>query len=70
MGFFQKMLTALNGAIAALEQPNSTEDDRSYALELADRVFQVSEQMGGGILGDVDDQLLTKAHEIKQKFGS
>ncbi len=69
MQFFQEMLTALNQALATLDRPNATDDDRDYAGQLADRVFEVSEQMGGSILGDVDDQLMNKANEIKRKLG-
>ncbi len=59
----------LNDANATLDQPNASDDDRQYAEELADRVFEVSSEMGGSILGDVDDQLIIKAKEIKQKLG-
>lgn len=69
MQFFQEMLTALNQALAALDQPNATDADRDHAEQLAARVFEVSEQMGGSILGDVDDQLMTKAKEIQNRLG-
>ena len=69
MQFFQEMLKMLNDANAALDQPNASDDDREYADQLADRVFEVSNEMGGSILGDVDNQLINKAKEIKQKLG-
>lgn len=65
MQFFREMLAAMNQALLALNQPNPSEDDREYARQLAERVFEVSEEMGGGILGDVDNQLINKANEIK-----
>ena len=69
MQFFQEMLTMLDKALVDLDQPEPSPEDRDYADQLADRVFEVSEQMGGSILGDVDDQLIKKANEIKQKLG-
>ena len=69
MQFFRDMLKMLNEANKSLDGPNVSEDDREYANELADRVFEVSNEMGGSILGDVDDQLINKAREIKQKLG-
>ena len=68
MQFFQEMLKMLNDANKALDQPNVSDDDREYAEQLAERVFEVSKEMGGSILGDVDDQLITKAKEIKAKL--
>lgn len=68
MDFFQEMLEMLNKASKDLDKPTAGEEDREYAAQLAERVFEVSEQMGGSILGDVDDQLLGKAEEIKKKL--
>ena len=68
MQFFQEMLKMLNDANKALDQSNVSEDDREYADQLANRVFEVADEMGGSILGDVDDQLINKAREIKTKL--
>lgn len=70
MQFFQEMLKMLTDANKALDQPKVSDEDRKYADQLADRVFEVSEEMGGSILGDVDDQLMTKAREIKKKLAA
>ena len=69
MQFFQEMLKMLDDANRTLDSPKVTDEDREYAGQLADRVFEVRDEMGGSILGDVDDQLITKATEIKQKLG-
>lgn len=69
MQFFQEMLKMLTEANKSLDDPRVSDEDREYADQLADRVFEVRDEMGGGILGDVDNQLIKKAEEIKRKLG-
>lgn len=68
MKFFQEMITMLDHTLATLNQPQPTHEDREYAAQLVNQVFETAEQMGGSILGDVDNQLITKATLIKEKL--
>lgn len=68
MAFFDEAQKALDEAIRQVNDPNVTDEQRDDALDLADEVLQAAEDMGGEIPGDIDNQLMGKAKEIKTKL--
>jgi hypothetical protein len=70
MAFFDEAQQALDETIRQLNSDDVTDEVRAEALQLSDEVLAAADQMGGGIPGDIDDQLIKKAKEIKKKLDS
>lgn len=68
MGFFEDTQKKLDEAKKWVDEQDGAEGLKQQASDRADEVLAAAEQMGGGIPGDIDDQLINKAKEIKEKL--
>lgn len=67
MSFFEladKELDRIREGLNGPEPEKFLEDAR----DVTDQVLEAAEGMGGGIPGDIDDQLIKKAKEIQEKL--
>lgn len=69
MSFFDEAQTELDRVLQGL---NSEEADKfkEDGNDVADQVLEAAAQMGGSIPGDIDDTLINKAKEIKEKLAN
>lgn len=67
MSFFDEAHKELTRVLEGLKSsdPDKFKEDAS---DVADQVLEAAAQMGGSIPGDIDDQLISKAKEIKEKL--
>lgn len=68
MGFFDDAQKKLDEAKKWVDDQGGAEGLKQKANDRADEVLQVAEGMGGKIPGDIDDKLINKAKEIKNKL--
>lgn len=67
MSFFELADKELDRILEGLSG-NEPEKFLEDARDVTDQVFEAAEEMGGSIPGDIDDQLIKKAKEIKEKL--
>lgn len=70
MSFFDDAKNKLDEANKWLDDQGGVKKLREEASKRADEVLEAAANMGGSIPGDVDDKLISKAKEIKEKLDS
>ena len=68
MGFFDDAKNKLDEANKWMDEQGGVDGLREEASKRADEVLEAAANMGGSIPGDVDDKLISKAKEIKEKL--
>lgn len=69
MSFFEEAQKELDRVLEGLQGENA-EQFREDAADVSDQVLEAAAQMGGSIPGDIDDQLINKAKQIKEKLAN
>lgn len=68
MTFFDDAQKKLDEAKKWVDEQGGVDGLKQKASDRADEVLNAAEGMGGKIPGDIDDQLINKAKEIKEKL--
>lgn len=69
MSFFEEAQKELDRVLEGLQGADA-EQFREDAADVSDQVLEAAAQMGGSIPGDIDDQLINKAKQIKEKLAN